>query len=194
MDHQAENADPAARRSAGEPSEVVAFYPHRSDSPKQVWLDLLGAAKERIDILSNASLFLPEDNPDSIDIIRHKAESGIPVRINLGDPDTEAMKLRGHEERLGDALIGRIRMALAYYKPLVGVPGVTFHVHGTSLYNSIFRYDDQMLINQHAYGVYGYMAPILHLRQIDGADLFDTYARSFELVWEEPNPYTPDEN
>lgn len=177
---------------AEEPSEVAGFFPHRSHTPKQLWLDLLVAAKSRIDILSNASLFLPEDNPDSIEIIRHKAANGIPVRINLGDPDTSAMELRGREERLGDALVGRIRMALAYYSPLVGVPGVTFHVHGTSLYNSIFRYDDQMLINQHIYGTYGYMAPILHLRQVDGADLFDTYMKSFELVWEDSYPYRPE--
>jgi len=31
-----------------------------------------------------------------------------------------------------------------------------FHLHQTALYNSIFRYDDQMLVNQHIYGTYGY--------------------------------------
>ena len=66
--------------SAGESrSEVVAFYPHRADTPKRLWLELLVGAKQRIDLFANASLFLPEDNPDSIELIRHKAESGIPV-------------------------------------------------------------------------------------------------------------------
>lgn len=101
------------------------------------------------------------------------------------------MELRGYEERLGRALVGRIRMALAYYQSLVGVEGVTFHVHGTALYNSIFRYDDQMLVNQHMYGTYGYMAPVLHLRRLEGADLFDTYMKSYERVWEESYPYEP---
>jgi len=76
-------------------------------------------------------------------------------------------------------------MALAYYRPLVGVEGVEFRLHGTSLYNSIFRYDGQMLVNQHIYGTYGYVAPVLHLRKVAGADLFDTYMKSFELVWKE---------
>ena len=49
-----------------------------------------------------------------------------------------------------------------------------------------------MLINQHIYGTYGYLAPILHLRRVPGADLYDTYMRSFELVWEESYPYQPD--
>jgi len=75
-------------------------------------------AKEHIDLFANASLFLPEDNPESIDIIRHKAEGGIPVRILMGDPDSPAMELRRREERLYEGLIGRIRMALAYYQPL----------------------------------------------------------------------------
>lgn len=95
------------------------------------------------------------------------------------------MQLRGREERLFDALVGRIQMAHAYYRPLRNVEGVDFRVHGTSLYNSIFRYDDQMLVNQHLYGTYGYMAPILHLRKQSGSDLFDTYLRSFELIWNE---------
>ncbi|MFF5206490.1 hypothetical protein [Streptosporangium sp. NPDC000396] len=41
-----------------------------------------------------------------------------------------------------------------------------------------------MLINQHIFGAYGYIAPLLHLRRIDGGDFFDTYVRSFERVWD----------
>jgi hypothetical protein len=53
-----------------------------------------------------------------------------------------------------------------------------------TLYNSIFAYDDEMLINQHVYGMYGYMAPVLHLHLMDGGDFFDMYLRSFDRVWE----------
>jgi transcriptional regulator with XRE-family HTH domain len=169
-------------------SEVIAFYPHRSETPKHLWLELLIAARTQIDLTAYASLFLPEENPDAINIIAHKAASGVSVRIALGDPDSPEAELRGHEERLFDAIPARIRMALAYYRPLVGLPGVAFHLHRTTLYNSIFRYDDQMLINQHIFGMYGYIAPILHLRRCEGADLFDTYARSFERIWEESYP------
>jgi len=165
--------------------QVVAFYPHRADSPKKLWMDLLVGAQEEIVLFANASLFLPEENPEAIEILRTKVASGVRVRILLGDPDHPAMELRGREERLFEAIPGRIRMALAYYRPLVDVEGIEFRLHGTSLYNSIFRYDDQMLVNQHIYGTYGYMAPILHLRKVAGGDLFDTYMRSFELVWAE---------
>jgi hypothetical protein len=170
-------------RESTSQSEIITHYAHRASAPKQLWADLLAGAQSDIWLLANASLFLPEDNPDSIETIKAKAQSGVRVRIVMGDPDSPEMALRGVEEGLYDAIPARIRMALTYYSPLVGTPGVEFLLHRTSLYNSIFRYDDQMLVNQHLYGTYGYIAPILHLRRIEGADLFDTYAASFERVW-----------
>lgn len=171
--------------AAGFPTELVAYYPHRAEVANSLWMDLLAGASKSIDLFANASLFLPEDNPDSIGILKEKAASGTRVRILLADPNDPAMDLRGREERLFEAIPARIKMALAYYRPLVDVEGVEFRTHGTALYNSIFRYDDQMLINQHVYGTYGYMAPIMHLRRSPGADLFDMYMKSFELVWQE---------
>lgn len=167
------------------PGEVVAFYPHRADTPRELWMDLLTGAMSRIDLFANASLFLPEENPDAIRILGQKAAAGVSIRILLADPDDPAMMLRGREERLFDSIPARIRMALAYYRPLVGVDGIEFHLHGTSLYNSIFRYDDQMLVNQHIYGTYGYVAPVLHLREQPSGDLFATYMRSLDMVWNE---------
>ncbi len=179
----------ATRGSANE-AEVVCFYPHRSATPRSLWLDLLKDAEREITLMAYASLFLPEDNPDSIQLLSDKATAGVRVRIALGDPDTPEIALRGVEERLYEGLVGRVRMAIAYYRPLLGVPGIEFRLHRTTLYNSIFIYDDQMLINQHVYGTYGYMAPILHLRRVSGGDLFDMYARSLERVWEVAYPYT----
>ncbi|PPK94228.1 helix-turn-helix protein [Kineococcus xinjiangensis] len=177
--------------SAETSGEVVNFYAHRSQVPKNCWLEQVIGAKERIDFLTYASLFLGEANPEAIDIIKHKAANGVKVRIALGDPDSPEIARRGEEEGLGEAIAGRIRMALAYYRPLVGAPGVEFSLHRTTLYNSIYRFDDQMLVNQHILGTYGYVAPILHLRKIEGSDLFDTYARSLDLAWSQAYSYAP---
>jgi transcriptional regulator with XRE-family HTH domain len=165
-------------------SEVVCVYPHRSETPRKLWVEVLEAAQRDIGLLSNASLFIPEENPESIEMLRKKAEAGARVRIVLGDPDSPECALRGVEERLYDAIPARVQMALTYYLPLVGVPNIEFHLHRTTLYNSIFYYDNEMLINQHIYGTYGYIAPIMHLRRVEGADFFDTYIKSFERVWE----------
>jgi hypothetical protein len=179
------SAMPVTPKSDQIADEIVSFYPHRSDAPKQLWMDLLSGARENIDLFANASLFLPEDNPGAISLIKEKAAAGVRVRILMGNPDDPAMTLRGQEERLYEQIPGRIRMALAYYAPLIDIEGIEFRLHGTALYNSIFRYDNHMLINQHIYGKYGYLAPLMHLHKRGGCDLFDTYMDSFEMVWNE---------
>jgi hypothetical protein len=151
----------------------------------------LEAARREIVLFADAALFLPEENPEAIGLLRRKAEQGVRVRLLLGDPDTPEMALRGQEESLD--IPARVRMALAYYRPLAGAPGLAFHLHRTALYNSVFIYDEEMLINTHVYGEYGYMAPILHLRRVEGADLFEMYARSFERVWGISYPVSPEE-
>lgn len=176
--------DLETNREAVSQAEIVTLYPHRSEVPKHLWLDLLTAARKRVWLYAYASLFLPEDNPESIEVIRRKAKEGVEVRIMLADPDSKECALRGEEERLYDNIPARVRMALSYYAPLVGCPGIDFRLQCATLYNSIFVYDEEMLINQHVYGMYGYMAPILHLRKIEGGDFFDMYMRSFERVWE----------
>jgi hypothetical protein len=177
-----------ADRESASQAEIVTLYPHRSDVPRHLWLDLLNAASERIWLYANASLFLPEDNPESVNRIMRKAEKGTQVRILMADPDSPQCITRGVEERLFDAIPARVRMALSYYAPLAGVPGVEFLLQKETLYNSIFIYDDQMLVNQHVYGMYGYMAPILHLRRMSAGDFFDMYVQSFERVWEVSSP------
>lgn len=168
--------------------EVLGLYSHRAGAPKRLWGDVARSAREQIDILAYASLFLPEEHPDMIQLLREKAQSGTAVRIVLGDPDSPEVARRGEEEGLGEALVGRVRMALAYYKPLAEVPGIQFHLHCTTLYNSILRFDDQMLVNMHVYGTYGYIAPLLHLRRAEDRDLFGTYAASFNKVWAQSWP------
>lgn len=168
--------------------ELVELYAHRAAAPKSLWADLVGSATQQIDILSYASLFLPEEHPGVIERLQEKAQNGAKIRIALADPDSAELALRGEEEGLGEAIVGRVRMALAYYRPLARIEGVQFHLHRTTLYNSILRFDGQMLVNMHAYGTYGYIAPLMHLRRVDGGDLFDTYVSSLEKAWERSWP------
>lgn len=175
-------------RESASRAEIVTLYPHRSEVPRSLWLDLLTGARDRVWLYANASLFLPEDNPESIEIIRRKAQDGADVRILMADPDSDMCARRGVEEQLFDAIPARVRMALAYYAPLAGTPGLDFRLQSEVLYNSIFVYDREMLINQHVYGMYGYMAPVLHLRRAEGGDFFDMYLRSFERVWDVSSP------
>lgn len=69
-------------------------------------------------------------------------------------------------------------------------PDIGFRLHDSTLYNSIYRADDEMLVNPHVYGIGAYMAPVLHLRRLPGGGLFDTYANSIDHTWENARPVT----
>ena len=86
--------------------EVVHFYPHRAQVPRNVWLELVLSAKRRVDFITYASLFLGEENPEAIEILKHKAANGVRVRVGLGDPDSPEVALRSREEECPRAFLG----------------------------------------------------------------------------------------
>jgi hypothetical protein len=53
------------------------------------------------------------------------------------------------------------------------VEKIEIRLHRTVLYNSIYRADDQLLVNQHAYGLPAAQAPVFCLRTtaLDGRPL-----------------------
>jgi hypothetical protein len=67
---------------------------------------------------------------------------------------------------------------------------VEFRLHSTTLYNSLYRADGQMLANGHLCGVGACMAPVSHIQRVAGGELFDAYAESIERVWESARPIT----
>jgi len=182
------DALPADRRTEVAESEIVQVYPHRATVPGDFWPRMLKGASERIDILVYAGLFLPEQNANLLVLLRQRATAGAKVRILFGDPECAAVSERGAEERIGDAMASKIRNVLVLYRPVAEVPGIEVRLHGTTLYNSIFRFDDELLVNTHIYGVPAAHAPVLHLRKLSAGDLFDTYADSYERVWAGSRP------
>ena len=106
----------------------------------------------------------------------------------LGDPDSEPVATRGADEGVDDAMAAKIRNALALYRPLRAAGGVEFRFHRTILYNSIYRADDQVLVNTHLFGVTAAVAPVWHLRKLPAGELAGLYIDSFERVWETATP------
>ena len=72
---------------------------------------------------------------------------------------------------------------MTYLRPLFDVAGVELRLHDTTLYNSIFRVDDDMLVNMHTYGAQAAQSPVMHVRRMAGGRLFPHYLDSFERVW-----------
>jgi uncharacterized protein DUF5919 len=169
-------------------SELVKLYPHRYDFPSDLWERLIEAAESHIEMLNYSGMFLM-DNPALIKKLRAKAETGVKIRILTGDPASRAVARRSDEEGIGKGTLpAKVRNALAFFKPLDGLDGVTIRCHGTTLYNSIYRFDDDMLVNTHVYGFMAAHAPLMHLRRLSGGDLFETYSESFDNVWNTAKP------
>jgi hypothetical protein len=182
------DAIPAARASRISESECVQVYPRRGAVPDDLWRRLINQATKRVSILVYAGLFLPEQHPRLAATLRDKAEQGCRAEILLGDPDSREVAQRGAEEGIGDAMAGKVRNVLTFYQRLRGVPGISVHFHSTTLYNSIYRFDDEMLVNSHIYGVPAAHTPVMHLKRLSGGELFETYADSVDRVWASSRP------
>ena len=179
---------PEGERLVGDAkAEIVSAWPRRGDAPMTLWWDLFSAAESRIDVLGYATLFLTENHLDLVDHMMAKAENGCGIRILLADPDCDAVTDRDREEQLGGTLAARIRSAIIYYAPLFDTP-VEMRLQVAPMYNSIFRFDDQMLVTNHLYGTPGKMAPLLHHHRLGSDGLFDRYNESFELLWCDSKP------
>jgi hypothetical protein len=63
------------------------------------------------------------------------------------------------------------------------VQNIEIRLHGTVLYNSIYRADEQLLVNQHTYGIPAAQAPVFCLCETDGSEIVTLYLESFERVW-----------
>lgn len=140
-----------------------------------LWLDLIDTARENIDILVFAGSFLHDGNPDFRDRIVKSSRKGVSVRILLGDPTSDAVATRGHEEGIGDLMAARCRLSIAYLRG-IEADGVQVRLHSTTLYASVFRFDRAALVNIHALGVAANSSPLMHIQRIDGCRLFDHYA------------------
>lgn len=181
-----------AGRSEAARSELLELFPSRAAVPRETWLQLMGSAAGNIDILVHSGTFFSQVQPRVAAMLAGRAAAGARVRLCFGDPTSDAVAIRDREEQIGGTLAHKIRSSLTYYRPLLEVEGCEVRLHATTLYASLFRYDDELLVNPHAYGEAGSANPVLHLRRLDGAGLFDHYTHSFGRVWETALPWTGD--
>ncbi|NYI97380.1 transcriptional regulator with XRE-family HTH domain [Streptomonospora nanhaiensis] len=174
----------AVRREESQPfpADDPKVYPHRWAVPHAVWRQLFESAHHEIGVLVYSGLFLAEDT-GILHLFEEKAHAEVRVRILLGDPGSPHVQDRGDEEGIGSAMAAKVRNALVLYKPLMSIDGIEIRQHGTVLYNSVFRADNRMLINQHIYGAPASATPVLVIDGDTEPELFATYINSFEHTW-----------
>lgn len=164
-------------------AELLQLHPSRAAVPHAVWQQLIASTHEALDVLTYAGTFLFEQH-DIVSVLREKATQGVRCRFLIGDETSKAVKRRAIEEGTPGGLQGRIQVYRRSLRDVVDLPGVEVRTHGTTLYNSLFRFDQDLMVNPQAYGEPAGHSPVLHLRRVPGGRTWDHYMRSFEAVWD----------
>jgi hypothetical protein len=176
---------PAAMHGA---TELIGVYKTRSELSPATIGSLVNDAHRRIDLLAYAALWLWDTVPGFANALARKAAHGLEVRICLGDPDSAAVCLRGDEEGIGEGLAYRCRTAATYAAAIDRTDGGAVRLSGANLYASIFRFDDDVLVNFHLWGNPASESPVFHFQLRDDDGIAANAIRSFERVWEFASP------
>jgi len=172
-------------------AEIVGAWAHRAQIPGELWLALLEKVGERVDLVGYAYPFLWELAPQVTATIRRAASNGARIRIAVADPDCPHVAERDELEQLGGTLAGRVRLALMWLRQLDGLVDVHVGLHRVHLYNSIFRFDNQMIVTPHLFRAHGYQHPALHMRRLSPHGMFESFAEQFQQVWDTVRPVMP---
>lgn len=173
-------------------AEIVSAHGFRSDLDTKQWWDLFVSADQQIDLLGFTLYFLPQQHPGLLDLLNEKAESGCRIRIVIADPTSKHVADRDAEEHQAITISARIQSTLEWLEPLEGTKGIEARFQDVPLYNSVFRFDDEMLVTPHLYATPGHAAPILRLKRLGPNGLFSRFAAHFEGIWADTHPMGED--
>jgi hypothetical protein len=169
-------------------AELVGLYTTRAELSPATIASLLAGSSARIDVLAYSALWLWDSVKGFAETLASKATEGVEVRVCLGDPSSEAVRIRGREEGIGDSIAGRCRLAAICAQPICLVDPEAVRQSATTLYASIFRFDDDLLLNTQLYGNAAVDSPVLHVRRQGDRGIFANAIRSFERVWKDSQP------
>lgn len=167
-------------------SELVQMWPTRDTVPHDVWRTLIDQAEHRIDVLAYSGGFLVETFR-LVDVIRERAGDDFTARILLGDATSEHVQSRGIHEGL-PSLPARAMSTAEYLRPVLELEGVELRVQSVPLYASLYRFDDQILVNSHTHGLPAKDNPVHHYRAVPGGRMFAYYLQAFDRVWDSSSP------
>jgi lambda repressor-like predicted transcriptional regulator len=188
---------PGVQRRSADPSsanaEIVAAYPYRSDMPKSTWSELINGAKRQIDLLGYTLYFLPMDHPELIETLQQKCADGCKIRAIIARSDSKYVKDRDDEEDLALTLVVRIQTSLKFFAPLFACDNFEMREQDAPLHNSIFRFDEEMLVTPHLYATPGSAAPLLRLRRLGPSGMFSRFATHFDSLWAPATPVRHDQ-
>jgi transcriptional regulator with XRE-family HTH domain len=166
------------------PAEVLAIYPHRDAVPSEVWTKFFSSAEREIGILASSGLFLAAQ-PGVLATLASRAQAGVTVRICFRDPDVADDSTA---PKFGGSLAFRIDEAMARYKKLRAGGNAEIRICRVVLNASIYRADDNVVVEQYVYGIPAGQVPVIHLRRGVASEMANAYVEGYERIWAGARP------
>lgn len=165
---------------------LLNIYNHRSELSSNDFISGLKKASSNIDLLGYAISFLPEHFEFS-EILQNTSAK---IRICLANPNSKHVFERNLEEKNEGSIAARISSSLLRINQIQS-KNLILKLHETPLYCSIFRFDNEMLVTPHLFGLRGASAPMMHLEKNNNG-LYNSYLKHFDDIWLISNEYDLD--
>ena len=140
---------------------------YRTDVDPHRWWDLITTPRSRSTYSGYTLYFLPHQHPQLVAVLRESATVRLQDPAYRGRPRVRPC---AHGEtrrsRKQSPCWPGSRAACKQFAPLPGLPGRRLRLQDAPLYNSVFRFDDEMFVTPHLYATPGRAAPLLHLRRL----------------------------
>lgn len=179
---------PEVSRTFSGSDELTTFYGTRAEVPTSLVSALANEATTRIDVCAYAATWLWDSIPGFVPLLRRRIDDGVTARLCLGDPDSDAVRVRGAEEGIGASLAARCRLGLSYARPLIEAFPSSVRMTGATLYASLYRFDDDVLANFHLFGNPASASPVLHCHKRGSSGIVANLERSFDAIWDQATP------
>jgi hypothetical protein len=194
-----ETSIPAVRDDARR--EILGAWAHANDLSAPDWRTMLRQATQSIELLG-CSLVHVLTAGGVIDTLAAKGQAGCEIRVLIAAADSiwvdgAAQQLgQDEEDYVGNTTLRReIELVRGHLESLLESSNFELHRFYTDRFNSILRFDEQMLVTLNLWGTPVVQAPMLHLRRGSDDGLFDQFAEQFEAIWQnasEPPQPSPD--
>jgi hypothetical protein len=156
---------------------LTAIWTSRSDVPLSMWIDGLRAANREVLIVASAMQFLSE-REDFLRLINQKSQAGCLVSILLQDPDSDYQRRRSEEEGDTGSIRSRVQTTVGRLQTALTGDHSELRFFDQVLYNSIFCFDEIMIVTPHMFGIAGAGAPTFIVKY--GSDtLYEKYKMQF---------------
>ena len=160
--------------------EVIALYARREAMPAELTRKVIAQARDHVDVLADAALFLWEGPGGIVSLLAARALAGVRVRVLLVDPDG----LVANSELAGrpTMLAAQCRVAVEHLRPLLAVSGIDVRLHDEMLHAEVIRGDHELLVTPRVTGQAIERCPVLHLHARIGAHTAAAYLDSISYV------------